>query len=59
MPKWLKMPKWLLRSGEESTVTKSENLKYVRRQTDQTLRQQDAQKERGDEAIRPRRARTS
>ena len=30
------------------TVSKSENLKDLRRQTDQKLKQQDAQKERAD-----------
>jgi hypothetical protein len=48
----VKRPKWLLRSGEESNVTKSEDLKKVRRQTDQTLKRRDAQKERRDEPIR-------
>ena len=42
----MKMPMWLqLRSGEKSSVTKSENLRDVRRRTDQRLKQQDAQKE--------------
>jgi hypothetical protein len=39
-------PMWLQwRSREKSRVSKSENLKNVRRQTDQRLKQQDAQKE--------------
>jgi hypothetical protein len=47
----VKKPKWLKwQSGEKSSVSKSENLKNVRRQTDQKLKQQDAQKERRDEA---------
>ena len=42
----MKMPMWLqLRSGEKSSVKKSENLRDVRRRTDQRLKQQDAQKE--------------
>jgi hypothetical protein len=46
----VKKPKWLQwRSAEKSSVSKSENLKNVRRQTDQSMKQQDAQKER-DEA---------
>jgi hypothetical protein len=49
--KIVKKPKWLKwQSGEKSSVSKSENLKNVRRQTDQKLKQQDAQKERRDEA---------
>jgi len=47
----MKKPMWLqLRSGEKSSVTKSENLKNVRRQTDQRLKQQGAQKEELDKA---------
>jgi hypothetical protein len=42
---------WLrLRSDEKSSATKSENLKDMRRQTDQRLKQQDFQKEERDEA---------
>jgi hypothetical protein len=42
----VKLPIWLqLRSGEQSSVTKSETLKEVRRQTDQRLKQQHVQKE--------------
>jgi hypothetical protein len=37
------------RCAEKSSVSKSENLKAVRRQTDQSMKQQDTQKER-DEA---------
>jgi hypothetical protein len=44
-PKW---PRW--RRGEKSSFTKSENLKSVRRQTDQRLKQQVVQKEQRDEA---------
>jgi hypothetical protein len=41
----VKLPMWLqLRSGKKSSATKSENLKDVRRQTDQRL-QQNAEKE--------------
>jgi len=43
---------WLQwQSGEKSRVSKSENLKDVRRQTDQRLKQQDAQKEERDKAV--------
>jgi hypothetical protein len=42
----VKRPKWLW----ESRVTKSANLKKARRQTDQRMKQQDAQKKRRDEA---------
>jgi hypothetical protein len=42
----VKLPMRLqLRSGEKSSVTKSEALKKVRRQTDQGLKQQHAQNE--------------
>ena len=45
----MKKPRWLKwQSGEKSSVSKSENLKNVRRQTDQKLKQQDAQNQ-GDE----------
>jgi hypothetical protein len=45
----VKKPRWLKwQSGEKSSVSKSENLKNVRRQTDQKLKQQDAQNQ-GDE----------
>jgi hypothetical protein len=45
------MPKWLRwRSVEKPSVTKSEKLKNVRRQTDQRMKQQSAKKERRDEA---------
>jgi hypothetical protein len=41
----VKLPMWLqLRSGKKSSATESENLKDVRRQTDQRL-QQNAEKE--------------
>jgi hypothetical protein len=47
----VKKPKWLRwGSGEESSVTKSEKLKNVRRQTDQRMKQQSAKKEQRDEA---------
>ena len=47
----MKKPRWLQwRRGEKSNVSKSETLKNVRRQTDQRMKQQDAQKERRDEA---------
>jgi len=43
---FVRKPKWLrLRSGEQSSVPKSETLKNVRRQTDQKLKQQNTQKE--------------
>jgi hypothetical protein len=45
-----------LRSGEQSTATKSEALKKVRRQTDQILKQQHAQNE--ERQRRPTRPRT-
>lgn len=46
----MKRPKWLRgRSGEKSSVSKSENLKNVRRKTDQRMKQQDAQKKQRDE----------
>jgi len=50
----VRKPKWLrLRSGEQSSVPKSETLKNVRRQTDQKLKQQNTQKEQqGDEKQR-------
>jgi hypothetical protein len=42
---------WLQwQSGEKSSVTKSENLKSVRRQTDKKLKQQDAQTKQQDDA---------
>ena len=43
----MKKPKWL---RWESSDTKSDDLKKVRRQTDQRMKQQDAQKEQRDEA---------
>jgi hypothetical protein len=47
----VKKPMWLqLRSGEKSSVTKSENLKVVRRQADQRLKQQEARKDERDTA---------
>jgi hypothetical protein len=51
---FVRKPKWLrLRSGEQSSVPKSETLKNVRRQTDQKLKQQNTQKEQqGDEKQR-------
>jgi hypothetical protein len=49
--KIVKKPKWLRwRSEEKPSVTKSEKLKNVRRQTDQRMKQQNAKKERRDEA---------
>jgi hypothetical protein len=42
-----KKPKWL---GWESSETKSDDLKKVRRQTDQRMNQQDVQKAQRDEA---------
>jgi hypothetical protein len=42
----MKIPRWLRwRSGEKTSVTKSDNLKKMRQQTDQRLKQQAAQKE--------------
>jgi hypothetical protein len=47
----MKRPKWLRWGrGKKSSVSKSENLKNVRHQTDQRLRQQADQKEKRDEA---------
>jgi hypothetical protein len=43
----MKKPKWL---RWESSETKSDHLKEVRRQTDQRMKQQEAQKEQRDEA---------
>jgi hypothetical protein len=43
----VKKPKWL---RWESSETKSDNLKKVRRQTDQRTKQQDVQKAQRDEA---------
>jgi hypothetical protein len=43
----VKTPKWL---RWDSSDTKSEDLKKVRRQTDQRMKQQDAQKEQRNEA---------
>jgi hypothetical protein len=48
----VKKPKWL---RWESSDLKSNDLKKVRRQTDQRLNQQDAQKEQRDEAEKKRR----
>ena len=42
----MKRPKWLW----ELRATKSDNQKKARRQTDQRIKQQDAQKKRRDEA---------
>jgi hypothetical protein len=45
------MLNWLrLQRREKPTVTKAETLKNVRQRTDQMLKQQDAQKDRQDEA---------
>jgi len=47
----MKKPRWLtMAKREKSSVSKSDNLKNVRRQTDQRMKQQDAQKRRRDEA---------
>jgi hypothetical protein len=47
----VKKPKWLRwGSGEKPSVSRSENLKKVRRQTDQRMKQQDTQKNRQDSA---------
>jgi hypothetical protein len=47
----MRMPKWLRwRDTEKSSETKAENLKKVRQQTDQMMKQQNVQKERSDEA---------
>jgi hypothetical protein len=43
----VKTPKWL---RWDSSDTTSDDLKKVRRQTDQKMKQQDAQKEQRDEA---------
>ena len=43
----MKTPKWL---RWESSATKSDDLKKVRRETDQRMKQQEAQKEHQDEA---------
>jgi hypothetical protein len=43
----VKTPKWL---RWESSATKSDDLKKVRRETDQRMKQQEAQKEHRDEA---------
>jgi hypothetical protein len=46
----MKIPRWLRwRSGEKTNVTKSDNLKKMRQQTDQRLKQQAAQKEQRQE----------
>jgi hypothetical protein len=46
----MKIPRWLRwRSGEKTGVTKSDNLKKMRQQTDQRLKQQAAQKEQRQE----------
>jgi hypothetical protein len=47
----VKMPKWLRwGDAEKSSETKAENLKKVRQQTDQMMKQQNVQKERRDDA---------
>jgi hypothetical protein len=46
----MKIPRWLRwRSREKASVTKSDNLKKMRQQTDQRLKQQVAQKEQRQE----------
>jgi len=46
----MKIPRWLCwRSGEKTSVTKSDNLKKMRQQTDQRLKQRAAQKEQRQE----------
>jgi hypothetical protein len=49
----VKTPKWL---RWDSSDTKSDDLKKVRRQTDQKMKQQDAQKEQRDEAEKKNRS---
>jgi hypothetical protein len=49
----VKKPKWL---GWESSETKSDDLKKVRRQTDQRMNQQDVQKAQRDEAEKKNRS---
>jgi hypothetical protein len=49
----VKKPKWL---GWESSETKSDDLKKVRRQTDQRMKQQDVQKAQRDEAEKKNRS---
>ena len=49
----MKKPKWL---GWESSETKSDDLKKVRRQTDQRMKQQDDQKAQRDEAEKKNRS---
>jgi hypothetical protein len=47
----VKVPSWLRRSGKDKpTETKAENLKSVRRRTDQLIKQQDARKEQAEQA---------
>ena len=47
----MKKPKWLRwGSGKKSSVSKSENLKNVRQQTDKRMKQQADQKAKRDEA---------
>jgi hypothetical protein len=46
----LRMPKWLRRrDAQKSSGTTAENLKKVRRQTDQKMKQQTARKKRSDD----------
>jgi hypothetical protein len=49
----VKKPKWL---GWESSETTSDDLKKVRRQTDQRMNQQDVQKAQRDEAEKKNRS---
>jgi len=52
----MKKPKWLRwGSGKKSNVSKSDNLKNVRHQTDRRLKQQADQKEQRDEAEKNKR----